>query len=84
VAHAEALHTVVARGRCDQTYHICGHNKRQDIDLVRLRCGLLDELLPRADGKPYAQQITFVTDRPGHDLRYAIDATKITSELGGT
>jgi len=82
--HAEALYTVVARGRPGQTYNIGGNNERQNIDLVRLLCGLLDELHPRPDGKHYAGQITFVTDRPGHDLRYAIDATKIKCELGWT
>lgn len=82
--HAEALHTVVAHGRIGQTYNIGGDNERQNIDLVRLLCSLLDELRPRADGKPYAEQITFVKDRPGHDLRYAIDATKIKTELGWT
>ncbi len=80
--HAEALHTVVARGRPGQTYNIGGNNERQNIDLVGLLCGLLDEFRPRTDGKKYAEQITFVTDRPGHDLRYAIDATKIKRELG--
>jgi dTDP-glucose 4,6-dehydratase len=82
--HAEALHTVVAKGRPGQTYNIGGNNERQNIDLVRLLCGLLDEFRPRADGKRYADQIAFVTDRPGHDLRYAIDATKIKRELGWT
>lgn len=80
--HAEALHTVIARGRPGQTYNIGGNNERRNIDLVRLLCGLLDELRPRADGRAYAEQITFVADRPGHDLRYAIDATKIQRELG--
>jgi dTDP-glucose 4,6-dehydratase len=80
--HVEALHTVVARGRPGQTYNIGGNNERRNIDLVRLLCGLLDELRPRADGRPYADQIAFVADRPGHDLRYAIDATKIRRELG--
>lgn len=80
--HAEALHTVIARGRIGETYNIGGNNERQNIDLVRLLCDLLDELRPRQDGKPYAEQITFVTDRPGHDLRYAIDASKIKAELG--
>ncbi len=82
--HAEALHTVIAKGRLGQTYNIGGNNERQNIDLVRLLCGLLDEFRPRADGKKYADQITFVTDRPGHDLRYAIDASKIKRELGWT
>jgi len=84
VDHAEALHTVIAKGRLGQTYNIGGNNERQNIDLVRLLCGLLDELRPRTDGKKYADQITFVTDRPGHDLRYAIDASKIKRELGWT
>jgi dTDP-glucose 4,6-dehydratase len=82
--HCEALHTVIASGRPGQTYNIGGDNERQNIDLVRLLCALLDELRPRADGRPYSEQITYVTDRPGHDLRYAIDATKIKTELGWT
>lgn len=80
--HAEALHTVVARGLPGETYNIGGNNERRNIDLVRLLCALLDELRPRTDGLSYSRQITFVTDRPGHDLRYAIDATKIKRELG--
>ena len=82
--HAEALHTVIARGRLGETYNIGGNNERRNIDLVRLLCSLLDELKPRADGKSYTDQITFVTDRPGHDLRYAIDASKIKRDLGWT
>ena len=80
--HAEALHAVVSRGRVGHTYNIGGDNERKNIDLVRLLCGLLDELRPREDGRPYADQINFVSDRPGHDFRYAIDATKIKTELG--
>jgi dTDP-glucose 4,6-dehydratase len=80
--HAEALLAAVASGKPGETYNIGGDNERRNIDLVRLLCGILDELRPRADGKKYAEQITFVTDRPGHDLRYAIDASKIRRELG--
>ncbi len=80
--HAEALHTVIAKGRPGQTYNIGGNNERQNIDLVRLLCSLLDEFRPRADGKAYASQISFVTDRAGHDLRYAIDSTRLRTELG--
>jgi len=82
--HAGALHTVMTKGQPGQTYNIGGNNERRNIDLVHLLCGLLDELQPRADGRPYSEQITFVADRPGHDLRYAIDAGKIRSELGWT
>ena len=80
--HAQALHTVLTHGRVGETYNIGGNNERTNIDLVRLQCNLLDELQPRKDGKSYAEQITFVTDRPGHDLRDAIDANKIRDELG--
>ena len=80
--HVEALYQVVAKGRAGETYNIGGNNERKNIDLARLLCGLLDEFHPRADGKSYAGQITFVADRPGHDQRYAIDASKIGRELG--
>ena len=80
--HAEALHSVIMSGSVGQTYNIGGNNEWKNIDLVRLLCGLLDELRPRADGKAYCEQIDFVKDRPGHDLRYAIDASRIHRELG--
>ena len=80
--HARALQAVFERGRPGQTYNVGGNAERKNIDVVRAICSTLDRLEPRADGKPYADQITFVTDRPGHDARYAIDATKIRDELG--
>ena len=82
--HARALFKVVSEGKVGETYNIGGHNEQKNIDVVRSICGLLDELAPqRPDGVAhYADLITFVTDRPGHDLRYAIDASKIERELG--
>jgi dTDP-glucose 4,6-dehydratase len=82
--HAEALLTVLQKGRPGETYNIGGNNEMRNLDLVKLLCRLLDEMRPRAAGGSYAQQITFVADRPGHDLRYAIDASKIRQELGWT
>ena len=80
--HVEALHQVIRKGAIGETYNIGGNNERMNIDLVKLLCELLDELRPRVDGKSYMEQIVFVDDRPGHDLRYAIDASKIKGELG--
>jgi len=80
--HCEALVVALQRGEVGQTYNIGGNNERTNIDLVRMLCELMDELHPRADGQSYAQQITFVTDRPGHDLRYAINPSKIRDQLG--
>lgn len=78
--HAEALYAVLTRGRLGETYNIGGNNERQNIELVKTLCTILDEIHP--GGHPYADNIRYVTDRPGHDLRYAIDARKIASELG--
>lgn len=78
--HADALLTVITRGEIGRSYNIGGNNERRNIDLVRIICGILDELRPGA--APYAELIHFVTDRPGHDMRYAIDATRIGQELG--
>lgn len=79
--HARALRQVLARGVPGETYNIGGGNERRNIDVVREVCALLDELRPRAGGS-YAQQIALVADRPGHDFRYAIDATKLRREIG--
>ncbi|MEK6204213.1 MAG: dTDP-glucose 4,6-dehydratase [Amylibacter sp.] len=78
--HADALLTVLQSGKVGRTYNIGGENEATNIDLVRMICGILDTKSPKAT--PYAEQITFVTDRPGHDLRYAIDPTRICNELG--
>ena len=82
--HARALVRVVTEGAVGETYNIGGHNEKQNIEVVRAICGLLDELRPSThDGiKKYEELITFVKDRPGHDVRYAIDASKIQRELG--
>ncbi|MEN3794235.1 dTDP-glucose 4,6-dehydratase [Fulvimarina sp. MAC3] len=79
--HARALVLVAERGETGETYAIGGHNERSNIDVVKTICGLLDTIRPDRDG-PHERLITFVTDRPGHDARYAIDATKIEAELG--
>ena len=80
--HARALYKVVTEGVVGETYNIGGHNEKQNIEVVHTLCDLLDELRPRAGGVSYRSQITHVQDRPGHDLRYAIDASKIQRELG--
>ncbi len=80
--HARALYRVASQGQVGETYNIGGHNEKQNIEVVKTICALLDELQPRADQLSYASFITYVTDRPGHDLRYAIDASKIAKELG--
>ncbi|WPP47385.1 dTDP-glucose 4,6-dehydratase [Pseudomonas sp. AN-1] len=82
--HARALYKVFTEGEIGETYNIGGHNEKQNIEVVHTLCDLLDELRPRADGHSYRSQITHVQDRPGHDLRYAIDASKIQRELGWT
>ncbi|MBA4289288.1 MAG: dTDP-glucose 4,6-dehydratase [Pseudomonas sp.] len=79
--HARALLTVVTEGQVGETYNIGGHNEQKNLHVVESICALLDELQPRAEGF-YKEQISFVADRPGHDLRYAIDASKIERELG--
>ncbi len=80
--HCGAIRRVLAAGRVGETYNIGGWNEMPNIEIVKTVCALLDELRPRADGQPYASQIAYVQDRPGHDRRYAIDARKIERELG--
>ena len=82
--HARALYKVVTEGTVGETYNIGGHNEKQNIDVIKTICQILDQLKPQANGQPYESLITFVKDRPGHDLRYAIDATKIKNDLGWT
>lgn len=80
--HARALARVLAAGRPGETYAIGGHNEHANIETVNMICALLDELVPESAYRPHAALITHVADRPGHDLRYAIDASKIARELG--
>ncbi|WP_122071897.1 dTDP-glucose 4,6-dehydratase [Pseudophaeobacter sp. EL27] len=80
--HADALLTVVQKGALGRTYNIGGENERSNLELVETLCTILDTKRPRTDGLSYRDQITFVTDRPGHDARYAIDPSRIREELG--
>ncbi|MGI2072215.1 dTDP-glucose 4,6-dehydratase [Shewanella baltica] len=77
--HARALYKVVSTGKVGETYNIGGHNEKQNLEVVQTICKILDTLVPKEN--PYADQIIFVTDRPGHDRRYAIDAMKISNQL---
>ncbi len=80
--HVRALQCVFEKGVPGQTYNVGGNSERRNIEVVKTVCEILDRLHPREDGQSYARQITYVADRPGHDQRYAIDATKISSDLG--
>ena len=80
--HCSAIRRVLEAGRLGETYNVGGWNEKPNIEIVNTVCALLDELSPRADGQPYREQIRYVTDRPGHDRRYAIDARKLERELG--
>jgi dTDP-glucose 4,6-dehydratase len=80
--HCSAIRRVLDGGRLGETYNVGGWNEKPNLEIVRTVCALLDELRPRSDGQPYASQISYVKDRPGHDRRYAIDARKIERELG--
>ena len=80
--HCSAIRRVLQAGRLGETYNVGGWNEKPNLEIVHTVCALLDELRPRADGRPYREQITYVKDRPGHDRRYAIDARKLERELG--
>ena len=80
--HCDAIHSVLTQGKIGDTYNIGGNNEIQNIDIVKTICQKMDELAHRKNGENYEELITYVTDRPGHDFRYAIDATKISNELG--
>lgn len=80
--HCSAIRRVLEAGHLGEVYNVGGWNEQANIDIVKIVCTLLDELQPRTDGKQYEEQITYVKDRPGHDRRYAIDASKIERELG--
>jgi len=80
--HCSAIRRVLEVGRLGETYNVGGNSEKANLDVVKTLCAMLDDLQPRADGKPYADQITFVKDRPGHDRRYAMDISKISADLG--
>lgn len=80
--HCSAIRRVLHAGQVGEVYNVGGWNEKANLDVVNTLCSILDELSPRTDGKSYAEQITYVTDRPGHDRRYAIDAGKLERELG--
>ncbi|WP_337244479.1 dTDP-glucose 4,6-dehydratase [Luteimonas sp. gir] len=80
--HCEAIRTVLEKGRVGETYNVGGDSERRNLEVVEAICRLLDARRPREDGQPRSSQITFVADRPGHDRRYAIDASKLQTELG--
>ena len=80
--HCKAIDLIYHKGKSGETYNIGGHNERNNLQIVNTICAILDKKKPRANGKKYAELITFVTDRAGHDFRYAINPTKLTNELG--
>ena len=82
--HCNAIYEVLQHGKIGDTYNIGGHNEIRNIDIVNTICTILDELKPRSNHQSYSELITYVTDRPGHDFRYAIDASKIKNDLGWT
>jgi len=79
--HCEAIHTIIENGKIGETYNVGGNNEIMNIDIVKTICNILDEIKPSTHLKSYMELITFVTDRPGHDYRYAIDSSKLKNEL---
>ncbi len=80
--HCKAIDLIFHNGKSGETYNIGGHNEKNNLEIVEAICGILDKERPQANGKSYKELVVFVKDRPGHDRRYAIDASKLTSELG--
>ena len=80
--HCKAIDLIYHKGKTGETYNVGGRNERNNISIVKTICAILDEKRPRANGKKYEELISFVQDRAGHDFRYAIDATKLETELG--
>jgi dTDP-glucose 4,6-dehydratase len=80
--HCSAIREVLKQGKISDTYNVGGWNEKTNLEVIKTLCSILDELKPKADGSKYENQITYVKDRPGHDRRYAIDASKLERELG--
>jgi dTDP-glucose 4,6-dehydratase len=80
--HCSGIYKLIEKGKAGNTYNIGGRNEKTNLEVVHTLCKILDELKPNSNGKSYKEQITFIKDRPGHDKRYAIDATKLEQELG--
>ena len=80
--HCSAIRCILQQGKVGDEYNIGGWNEKANLEVITTICSILDDKKPRHDGRAYAEQITYVTDRPGHDRRYAIDATKLAAELG--
>jgi dTDP-glucose 4,6-dehydratase len=79
--HCSAIRVVLEKGQLGETYNVGGWNEKTNLEVVQALCSILDELKPKADGSSYSDHITYIKDRPGHDRRYAIDATKIEHDL---